>query len=196
MGECLGYRRALEVTMARLRLLVALVVVSFGIIADVIARKDAEAAAVPTLRASAAGQTGAGQTGDWLRPYDEAREVAEAAVAAFHTRLNHGDFGAIYHAAHPDLRRITSELDLGEQDFAEFLAAIQGYLGQVESTVTQRSRVEIDVSTVTLTHETTFTAGTATETFIFRMEGDNATLRSYRIDSPTLPRNDGTRNAP
>ena len=108
---------------------------------------------------------------------------AEKAVKEFHEQFDKSDFKGIYSAAHPDFRAAETE-----KDFLDLLDAVHRKLGTVQSA----DRVGWNVNSsnfktsVILNYKTKFTAGDASESFNYRMEGGKAILRGYNINSQTL----------
>jgi hypothetical protein len=111
------------------------------------------------------------------------KKAAEAGVADFHALYNDGKLTEIYSAGHAKFKKATTE-----EQFLEFLGAVQRKLGKV----TQTKEVSFNLSsfnlttTVVLSQNTTFEQGTGTEVFTFEMVGDKAVLVGYNINSKDL----------
>ena len=110
-------------------------------------------------------------------------DLAEAKVPEFHALLDAGDAHAIYAASADDLKKSVSE-----RDFVAFIDAIHRKLGPVKSMekpAWQSSHMP-GGTFVTLTYKTQFSEGEATERFVYRIVGDQATLAGYNINSLAL----------
>jgi Protein of unknown function (DUF4019) len=109
---------------------------------------------------------------------------AEAAVATFHSQLDAGQFDAIYANADDGFRKTTIN-----SDFDAFAAAVHRKLG----TVRQASLTNYFVNwstgegqVITLTYNTQFSGGSATEQFRLRVQNNRASIHAYDIDSTAL----------
>lgn len=110
--------------------------------------------------------------------------LAKQAVAGFHSQLDSGQYTAVYEAADPKLHAITSE-----PDFVKLLDAIHRKLGAVRDSNLQNWRAGWYVgqgATVVLTYNTTFSAGSGIEQFIWHIDNDRALLYGYHINSTDL----------
>lgn len=108
---------------------------------------------------------------------------ATDAVERFHALLDTGRFEEVYTEAAEAMHR-----SIPRDEFVALLAAIHRKLGNVKSAQPQRVgvRYSSDGRFADLTYRTDFAEGQATESFVYLMEGQTATLVSYGIDSPTL----------
>lgn len=108
------------------------------------------------------------------------KATAENAVIAFHDSLDKGDFESLYTAADPDLRAAATE-----KDFLALLGAVHRKLGNVKaSNETNFAINSYNLDTrITLQYNTTFDGGDGTETFVYRMKGDQVALVGYNINS-------------
>jgi PBP1b-binding outer membrane lipoprotein LpoB len=111
------------------------------------------------------------------------KSVAEGAVNDFHQRLDKGDFEGIYSAAHPDFKAASTK-----KDFVALLAAVHRKLGNFQSDEETNWNINSSnfTTTVVLVYKTKFDNGDGVETFTYRIQGDQALLYSYNINSPTL----------
>ena len=111
------------------------------------------------------------------------KATAEKAVAEFHHKLDNGDFGGIYSATHPDFKKASAE-----KDFVAILEAVHRKLGNTVSADQAGWRINsINLQTnVELSYKTTFSGGDAVESFNYRIDGANALLLGYNINSQTL----------
>ena len=113
---------------------------------------------------------------------NKAKQAAEQGVAKFHEQLDGEAYHEIFSESDPEFQKAASE-----SDTTEFLKAVHRKLGNVKSAREQAFFVNFNTSgtRVTLTYQTDFVDGPATEQFIWFI-GDRAKLVSYRIDSRTL----------
>ena len=111
------------------------------------------------------------------------KRSAEDAVNRFHQMADSGRYHDIYVDTDPELKRITSE-----EQMTGLLSQIHERLGTVRTSRESGFHVNANngVSRVRLTYTTEFTGGTATENFNYRVEGGQARLAGYHIDSPNL----------
>jgi len=110
--------------------------------------------------------------------------AAKQAVGEFHSQLDAGDYSALYQAADPKLRTITTATD-----FTKLLAAIHHKLGTVRNADMRTYAAAWYAgqgTTVTLTYNTTFSGGSGTEQFIWHISDGRAMLYGYRIYSADL----------
>jgi hypothetical protein len=110
--------------------------------------------------------------------------LAKQGVADFHSQLDAAQYAAMYQAADPQLHSITSETD-----FVKLLDAIHRKLGTVRQANLQDWRAGWYVgqgATVTLTYNTSFSAGSGTEQFIWHVNNNRALLYGYHINSADL----------
>lgn len=111
------------------------------------------------------------------------RQLAEAAIPAFHQQLDAGRFDAIYDVAADDLKRAAPR-----SDFTRFLAAVHRKLGVTQSSVPRGWQINVQTSGtyVTLTVATVFAGGAAQERFVYRLQDKQARLAGYNINSNAL----------
>lgn len=111
------------------------------------------------------------------------KAAAQSQVPIFHRQLNEGDMKGILSGAHPLFTRSTSEAEV-----VEFLGAVRKKLGNVTGTSNAGWNVKTmnGVTRVSLTQETTFESGKATESFTFQMSQGKALLLGYNIHSRDL----------
>jgi Protein of unknown function (DUF4019) len=109
---------------------------------------------------------------------------AEAAVGTFHSQLDAGQFDAIYANADGGFRKATTN-----SDFDAFASAVHRKLG----TVRQASLTNYFVNwstgegeVITLTYNTQFSGGSATEQFRLRLQNNRPLIYGYNIDSTAL----------
>jgi hypothetical protein len=110
------------------------------------------------------------------------KAAAENAAARFHTQLDAEAYQQILAEATPEFRNSDSQANL-----QQFFAAIHRKLGKLQRCDETGFYLNFNTSgsTVTLTYESNFASGPATEQFIWRT-GDPPRLFNYRIDSRAL----------
>ena len=110
-------------------------------------------------------------------------EAAEGGVAQFHAALNAGQHAEIYDSSANDMKS-----SITKEQFVAFLAGVQRKLGHFQSGKTIGWNVNSTTggTFVTLNREAQFEKGPGTEEFVFRMQGDRATLAGYHINSNLL----------
>jgi hypothetical protein len=110
-------------------------------------------------------------------------KLAEEAVARFHTMLDAAQFAAIYADAADELKKVTTQDKL-----TALLEAVHRKLGTVKSSMRQTWNVNYHTSGtfITLTYATSYEGGDASEQFIYRLQGADARLAGYHINSEAL----------
>jgi hypothetical protein len=108
---------------------------------------------------------------------------AEAAVTQFHADMNAGNFDQIYLASDPAMKNASSQ-----EKFVALLDAIHRKLGAAQSANRQTFFINYATSGkfLRLTYATQYDADSATEEFVFRINGDNVTLAGYHINAEAL----------
>jgi len=111
------------------------------------------------------------------------RELGERAVVRFHNQFNSGHYVEIYGETDEGFRKGSHESEM-----TALLAAVRRKLGAVKYTsqVKYNQNTTMAVTRVTMTYETEFDEGKATEQFIYHVSGDEARLYRYDIMSPLL----------
>jgi hypothetical protein len=111
------------------------------------------------------------------------KEAADAGVAKFHQQFNDSQFSQIYSESSDKLKAVSSEKDL-----YELLSAVHRKLGTVKSTSMSGFNVNTNFAGtfVNANYSTEFTDGKANEQFVFQIDGDNAILVSYFVNSNDL----------
>ena len=110
--------------------------------------------------------------------------AAKQAVLEFHSQLDAGRYTALYESADPKLRRITTETD-----FTKLLDAVHRKLGTVRQSDMRAWNAAWYAgqgTTITLTYNTTFSAGSGTEQFIWHVNDGRPLLYGYNINSAEL----------
>lgn len=114
--------------------------------------------------------------------FDKAKETAERSVPEFHSRLNSERYSDIYAEADEDFKKSASQ-----EGVEKFLRAVHQKLGKVKAANQVSYLVSMGSdAAVTLTYETTFAEGKATEQFVWRVKDNRAALLNYNINSADL----------
>jgi hypothetical protein len=113
----------------------------------------------------------------------QGKAAGEKAVADFHALYNQGKVEDIWKEADPKFRRTTTK-----QQYDDLMGAVQRKLGNVVSTANNGWQVRsFNLTTsVLLAQNTTFEHGQGTESFTFALNGTNAVLVGYNIQSMDL----------
>ena len=106
--------------------------------------------------------------------------IAESQIAAFHEKLNAGDFDQIYSTSDDAFRKAAPK-----EQALKLFSAIQKKLGKETSCSTKTWSVNTFnfVTTVVLVVETEFEHGKGTEKFTFHVSNGKASLVGYNINS-------------
>jgi hypothetical protein len=109
--------------------------------------------------------------------------AANAAVGAFHQKLNAGDFAGIYDAASPDLKNLSSQAD-----FTQLLSAVHRKLGNYQSgsAGSWNDNVNTTGHFISLTFSAKYERGSADESFVYRVDGAKLALAGYHVSSNAL----------
>ncbi|QDZ07127.1 hypothetical protein FPZ24_06215 [Sphingomonas panacisoli] len=107
-----------------------------------------------------------------------------AAVDAFHSQMNAGQFAAIAAGAGPEIQATAG-------GFAPILEQIHARLGNVKSTSRTgfNDRVDNGEHRLELTYDTKFDRGDGAEEFVFRMAKGKPLLIGYHVKSDALKGN-------
>jgi hypothetical protein len=110
-------------------------------------------------------------------------KLAEDAVPKFHEMLDAGQFDEIYAGAGDELKHVATK-----QDFVALLAAVHRKLGASKTSTEKGWHVNIHTSgtIVTLNYATTYAQGEAGEQFVYKLDGGQALLVGYNINSNAL----------
>lgn len=113
----------------------------------------------------------------------EGKPAAEAAVKTFHSMLDQERYADIYAASDSRMKDVATEADL-----TKLLNAVHARLGNVKSSNMSNWRVgNYNLTSIAaLVQETEFEKGKATETFVFVLDGKNAVLAGYNVNSNDL----------
>jgi len=115
--------------------------------------------------------------------FTKCKPAAEKAVAKFHELYNGGRLEDIWKEADPQFRTAATR-----QKFDDLMGAVQRKLGKVASTSNGgwNFRTFNFKTTVFMTQQTVFERGQGTESFTFGIDGTNAVLVGYNIQSMDL----------
>ncbi len=107
----------------------------------------------------------------------------ESSIAIFHRELNAQQYDLIYTNAGPAMKAATTQADL-----VQLLSAIHRKLGafQSGSSVGWNDDVNTNGHFVTVNYSAKYAAGAADESFVYRIDGQNVVLTTYRINSNAL----------
>ena len=107
--------------------------------------------------------------------------VATAAADNFHKQLNAGAFDAIYAESDRLMKNATPAKSL-----TSFLAQVHAQLGDFQSAEAPgwNDQVTTNGHFVTLIYHSKYAHGAAEENFVFRLDGDHASLVNYRLTTP------------
>ena len=111
-------------------------------------------------------------------------DLAKKGVEQFHSQLDAEQYAALYAAADSELHKLTSQ-----DDFTKLLTAIHHKLGNVRQSnlrVWNTSWHTGQGTIVTLTYDTTFSAGSGSEEFLWHISDNRALLYGYHINSTDL----------
>lgn len=113
----------------------------------------------------------------------EGKPAAEKAVTRFHQMLADEKYAEIYRESSQMMKDATSE-----EDMIKIFRIVNSKLGKVTSTQNQSWRVGNFnlTSTVQLVQATQFEKGKGTEDFVFEIEGADAKLAGYHVNSMDL----------
>ena len=111
------------------------------------------------------------------------KPAAERAVVAFHQLFNEGKFDEIWKDADPKFRGASTR-----ENYDEFIGAVSRKLGKVTSTSNAGWNIRTInfKTTIVMTQKTAFENGGGTETFTFALDGTNAVLLGWNVQSTDL----------
>lgn len=113
----------------------------------------------------------------------KSKETAERAVDVFHSQLDSEYYAEIYAQTDEEFKKSS-----GQEQFEKVLKAVHQKLGKVQAANQASWLVNVgsDGAFVTLTYNTHFVDGTATEQFVWHVRDGRAALLNYTINSPDL----------
>jgi len=115
--------------------------------------------------------------------FTKGKAASETAIGHFHELYDQGDLEEIWKVADPRFRTASTR-----QKYDEFMGAVERKLGKVVSTSNAGWNLKSFnlETTVYMTQNTVFEHGKGTESFTFSMDGTNAVLLGYNIQSMDL----------
>lgn len=110
-------------------------------------------------------------------------KTAEPAVEKFHSQFNAKDFAGIYDEAGDQIKGAATEKQL-----TDLLDAVYRKLGTYQKSTALSWHVNSGpmTSIVTLSYDTEFSDGKATEQFVISVSGEKVRLEGYNINSSDL----------
>jgi|HubBroStandDraft_1064217.scaffolds.fasta_scaffold109075_2 hypothetical protein len=111
---------------------------------------------------------------------------ATAQIDAFHSKLNAGDFATIYAQSAPEMKQAATEDAL-----TKLLSAVHRKLGDFQSGQQQSWNDNVNTSGhfLTLGYAAKYAHGDATETFVYKLDGQQTLLVGYNVNSNALIEN-------
>ena len=109
--------------------------------------------------------------------------TAERAIEAFHSELNVGDFNKVYDGGSAELKAATSR-----EKFGRILNAVHSKLGLFTNgkSVGWNDNATTSGRYVTINYDANYQKASATENFVFRIDGSRAALVGYHVNSDAL----------
>lgn len=110
-------------------------------------------------------------------------KTAETGVSAFHKAMDAGKYAAIYDASGEEMKS-----SISRDDFVKLLTAMNDKLGPYKSGKTTGWNVNVGTGghVVTLNRDAQYERGPGQEEFVFRVQGDRATLLGWHVTSNLL----------
>ena len=115
--------------------------------------------------------------------FGQDKDRGERAVARFHQLFASSEYSQMYADTTDGFREAATEAD-----FVEFMSAVRRKLGDVRSFEQTGLEVTWDGqgTSIWLSYNTAYELGTATEQFVWIVEGETVRLDAYKIDSKDL----------
>ena len=109
--------------------------------------------------------------------------AAESAIAAFHADLDGGNFEKIYVGSDAELKAATSK-----ELFGKILSGVHSKLGLFKNgkSVGWNDNASTGGHYVTINYEAAYQKGSAQENFVYRINGKQAALVGYHVNSEAL----------
>jgi hypothetical protein len=113
----------------------------------------------------------------------KSKETAERAVEVFHSQLDSERYSEIYAQADEDFKKSSSQ-----EELEKLTSAVHQKLGKVQAANQSAWLVNVssDGAFATLTYDTAFVNGKATEQFVWHVRDGRAALFNYNINSADL----------
>jgi len=115
--------------------------------------------------------------------FTRGKAAGEKAVEKFHAQLNDEKFDEIYEQSAKEFKDAT-----GKEDLIKLLGAVKRKLGTVNKATEQGWHVNATPtgSVVTMNYQTEYANDTATESFTFYVNGEEAQLVNFNINAKKL----------
>lgn len=109
--------------------------------------------------------------------------TTEKAIGSFHAQINAGQFDAVYAASAEEMKTTTSQVV-----FDRMMSAIHRKLGAFKSgkVLGWNDNLTANGHLLTLNYAADYDSGAADENFVYRVDGDRATLIGYHVNSQAL----------
>ena len=109
--------------------------------------------------------------------------LAQSAIGTFHQQINAGEFANIYNSASPDLKSMSSQVEL-----VNYVASVHAKMGNFQSGAVSSSKDSASngAQDVSILYAAKYDKGPVQETFDYRISGHTALLENYRVDSGAL----------
>jgi hypothetical protein len=109
--------------------------------------------------------------------------LANKAIDAFHHSLDAGEFAGIYDASAQDMKNTTTK-----DGFVQLLTAIHRKLGAFRNgrSTNWNDNYGSGGHLITVIYEATYDKGPAHEEFVYRIDGERASLAGYHVNSNAL----------
>jgi hypothetical protein len=121
----------------------------------------------------------------WLESCSTGQDlpVVNAAIGQFHERLNSSEFDVIYAQSSLELRHMS-----GQPEFTQLLLAVHRKLGNFQSgsTANWNDNLGSNGHFVTLNFAAKYERGSANESFVYKVNGNSASLAGYHVSSNAL----------
>jgi hypothetical protein len=110
-------------------------------------------------------------------------KAAEDAISSFHVDLNAGNFDKIYDRSSSELKAAATK-----EKFTKILNAVHSKLGTFKSGKSDgwNDNVTTGGHFVTISYQASYEKGAAAENFVYRVQGDQAVLVGYHVNSDAL----------
>ena len=110
-------------------------------------------------------------------------KAAEDAISSFHADLNAGNFDKIYDRSGSELKTATPK-----DKFTKILNAVHSKLGSFKSGKSDgwNDNVTTGGHFVTISYQASYDKGSAAENFVYRVDGNQAVLAGYHVNSDAL----------
>ena len=110
-------------------------------------------------------------------------KAAENGISSFHSDLNAGNFDKIYDGTGPEFKAVSTK-----DKFTQILKVVHSKLGGFKNgkSVGWNDNVTTNGHFVTMNYDANYEKGPASENFVFRVSGSEATLVGYHVNADAL----------